>query len=176
MKRFFIKSFTFFSLLAITCAAQGKVDSVEVFYEKHNSFLTFSLEDYKTQIRAQLGEKSKNYLDSFDTLVAGAKGSVLYLRNGFWSARYCYSRSDYPALEQAGYVLFKTGMARLAQQGKYFVFDDCVTAEKNFQVCKASDAANGGTELWLRSKKDGALLLSIPLTVTKEFLETAWCR
>jgi hypothetical protein len=163
--------FFFFAVSSCFC----KVDSVQIFYEKNNSILSFSLEDYKTELRSVLASKSEAYLQSFEELVANCKESVLYLRNDFWSARSCYSRSDYPALEEAGFILFKTGMARISQGGKYYSFDNCQVTTRPFYVCNKKENALAGTELWLISSSTRSLLLSIPKTVTKEFLEKAWC-
>ncbi|MBC7863625.1 MAG: hypothetical protein IAF38_11655, partial [Bacteroidia bacterium] len=137
--------------------------------------LSFSLDDYKTELKSVLGSKSAAYIESFEELVANCKESVLYLRNDFWTARPCYSKSDYPALEEAGFILFKTGMAKISQSGKYYSFDNCTITTKPFYVCNKKENAEAGTELWLISVSGKSLLLSIPKTVTKEFLEKAWC-
>ena len=174
--KFLFSKYIFIPLFFGINFVYSKPDSLQIFYERHNSFLTVGLEDYKAEIKVQLGSKADAYLQNFDTLVLNCTGKILFLRNGFWSATASYSRSDYPALEAAGFSLFKKDKAKLKQKEIYFSYALCETSEQNFYVCNKKEMAVAGVELRIQVKADKATLLSIPKSVTAEFVNKEWCK
>lgn len=154
----------------------ARADSVQIFYEEHNSILTVSVQDYVNELNTQLGEKGKSYAGHLDTLLNEAKGQTLFLRRGFWSAAKVYERIDLPLLEQTPLVLFVTGKAVITQRGKRFKFEDIDTKEKEFHVCNDKKGPVAGVMVWVIAKKENSLLITVPKSVTDAFINTGWCR
>ncbi len=171
MRKFFLHSIVLLNSFFLF----SQNDSVQIFYERHNSTVTISLTDYKQELQLQLGEKSKSYLSHLDTLIAGSKGKKLYLRAGFWQASSSYEKIDFPLLEQTLLVLFVSEKARLTQKGINYKLADVETKEKDFYVCDKKKNGKAGVMVYVIAIKKKSVLLTVPKNVTKEFLEKDWC-